>query len=359
MENEFIAFISYSHADASTARRLQHRLESFRLPVKAHHDLEGRKYVRPVFCDVTDLNTGVLTDELRSNLDNSRYLIVVCSHSSAASEWVDKEVATFLSMGRYDRIIPLMIEQGDPHSLMPPSLRRYLAENPDHELLAVNMAADSFDKALVRIVSRMIGVKFDTLWERHRRMARRRRSLIALAVVLTALLAYWLAMPVTTEVRVITEPSPLPVADEMAIDAGSRAVVMEMADTTVFPLDLPGYYRSLQLPISIAADYFEPLDTMVGLPLLGNGSIDIRLRRDDTFATFAGTVKDAHGNPLGGVTVTADGLEAVTDADGQFSITVPLEMQTVEKTLILTTPDGRQLTCENETPSSRLSYIIY
>ncbi len=102
---EYYAFISYSHKDQKWAEWLQRKLESYRLPVKIRQESEGRlpKQIRPVFRDQTDISLGSVMHSLRTELQDSRFLIVICSPNSANSEWVNKEIRHFRSMGRGDR----------------------------------------------------------------------------------------------------------------------------------------------------------------------------------------------------------------------------------------------------------------
>ena len=85
---KYFAFISYSRKDSKAAAWLQKRLEWFRFPVKLVP--EDRRppnpmYVRPVYRDKTSLE--VTNDHywvnIRRALEESRYLIVLCSPHSA------------------------------------------------------------------------------------------------------------------------------------------------------------------------------------------------------------------------------------------------------------------------------------
>jgi hypothetical protein len=76
------------------------------------------KYIRPVFRDKTDLTSGVLSEQLHNELEQSKFLIVICSPSCANSSWVNKEVATFIEEGRTEFIIPFIVE-GVPHANNP------------------------------------------------------------------------------------------------------------------------------------------------------------------------------------------------------------------------------------------------
>ena len=98
------AFISYNHKDQEMAKWLQAKLESYKLPTEIHNEFENSRYLRPVFRDKTDLNAGILSEELKKHLISSKYLVVVCSPNSAKSKWVNDEVKVFLEMGRAERI---------------------------------------------------------------------------------------------------------------------------------------------------------------------------------------------------------------------------------------------------------------
>ena len=195
------AFISYSHRDQAVAVWLHRRLERYRLPNSIHNEFSDSRYLRPVFRDQEDLNTGVLQEALREQLLSSRYLIVICSASSARSEWVNREVETFIACGREADIIPLITatdaaQTANVADLLPQALRDYTALHPERELLAVNIAEVGREKALVRIVSRMLSVDFDVLWQRQRRRRRRFTAALTLAALILLSLFYYLAIPV-------------------------------------------------------------------------------------------------------------------------------------------------------------------
>lgn len=136
------AFLSYSHRDIALAKWLQKKLEGFRLPTEVHNDIEAKnRYLRPIFRDQSDLNTGILGDELRHQLEESKFLILICSVHSAKSEWVSDESKAFVEMGRLDRIIPVMISDGntDERELFPKYLRDFFKKCPDKELLGIDI----------------------------------------------------------------------------------------------------------------------------------------------------------------------------------------------------------------------------
>jgi len=190
-QKEYFAFISYKREDEKWAKWLQKKLESYKLPsIVREQRSDLPKYLRPIFRDGTDLSGGILIDQLRRDLLQSRYLIVVCSPNATKSEWVNKEAQTFIDEGRIEQIIPFIIG-GTPHAdnpadeCFPQSLRDIPS---DKELLGINVQEVGKDMAFIRLVATMIGVRFDTLWQRHRRDLIRRRIAYGCAAALFCIL---------------------------------------------------------------------------------------------------------------------------------------------------------------------------
>jgi hypothetical protein len=57
--------------------------------------------------------THTLSDELRRALEDSTFLVVVCSPESQQADWVQAEVDYFCSLGRSDRVMLLWLS-GEP-----------------------------------------------------------------------------------------------------------------------------------------------------------------------------------------------------------------------------------------------------
>lgn len=180
----YFAFISYKREDEEWAKWLQHKLEHYKLPSNLNGRTDLPKEVRPVFKDTSELMPGNLPDQIYQALDLSKYLIVICSPRSARSEWVNKEVETFFSMGRTTHVIPFIIDgkafAGNPDEECFPLALRQLPE--EQEILGANINEMGRDAAAVKVVARMFNIRFDELWQRHEREQRRRRRIIALAV---------------------------------------------------------------------------------------------------------------------------------------------------------------------------------
>jgi TPR repeat protein len=190
---EFDAFISYSHRDLTWAKWLQEKLETFHIPDDAGEAFANRRRMR-VFRDQTDLAGVEVTASLRRELRASRFLVVVCSPNSAASRWVNDEVAYFEDLGRQDNIIPFIVS-GEPDSdrpeleCYPPRLR----STDERAVLGANVQEIGKTKALLKVVSLLIDVRFNRLVDREKQRKRRNAVvaasiLLALSATLTALL---------------------------------------------------------------------------------------------------------------------------------------------------------------------------
>ena len=189
MERQYknYAFISYKREDEKWAKWLQRKLESYKLPsVIRKESFNMPKYIRPVFRDKTDLSGGVLTEQLHNELERSKFLIVICSPNSAQSVWVNKEVQAFVDEERTEYIIPVIVD-GVPHAdsidkeCFPEVLRNIPSER---ELLGINVQEIGREKAFVRLVAYMIGVSFDTLWQRHQRQEKQKKIILAACFLL-------------------------------------------------------------------------------------------------------------------------------------------------------------------------------
>ena len=187
---EYFAFISYKHEDMRWAKWLQQQIETYRLPAIIRKQAPHLpKQIRPVFRDQTDISTGPLLQNLRQELQDSRYLIVLCSPAAAKSEWVNREVQHFIDMGRAERIIPFVVA-GTPNAANPeeecfPAILR----GAEQSMLGVSVPELGKEKAFIKVVAKLLGLKFDQLWDRHRRRQRRQRLVRGLTAAVLFLAA--------------------------------------------------------------------------------------------------------------------------------------------------------------------------
>ena len=176
----YYAFISYTEKDEKWAEWLQWELEHYNIPTKVrseHKELPAR--IRPVFWYKNDLAGAHLSGAIKKELEQSKYMIVVCSPASANKEWVNDEVRIFKDeLGRGDKIIPFVVDgeiksNNSELECLPHPLRNLPRER---ELRCIDVREYGKDKALVNIVSTLLDIRFDVLWNRFKREQQRRRA---------------------------------------------------------------------------------------------------------------------------------------------------------------------------------------
>lgn len=189
----YYAFISYQRKDEKWAKWLQRKLENYKLSVANTKDASDKKskYIRPVFRDKTDLTAGPLPDVLKEALNQSRYLIVICSPNAVQSPWVNDEINTFVNADRTKYIIPFIVD-GEPYSddkakeCFPDALK---AIPKGQEPLGVNIGEGGKEQAFIRTVAYMLGVKFEELWNRYERHRRKMRNITIACLAFLAVIA--------------------------------------------------------------------------------------------------------------------------------------------------------------------------
>lgn len=369
-EKKRYAFISYNHKDVKWAKWLQDKLESYKLPSDIHNEFEDSRYLRPVFRDKTDLNTGILANELRKELEESKYLVVICSPNSAKSAWVSDEVKAFIEMGRLDFIIPFIVS-GTPHNYKdrdcnspyddecyPTFLRQYTQQHPELELLGISADEVGKEKAFIRVVSRMLGVSFDVLWKRHDRDKRNRRIVSALCICILLVLTYWFAAPISVKINLKDSEHQLPLPQEVLISFNHSLYKTKTIDTTVVVSKIPGYLRLSKVLLTIKATYYQNVVEEIKIPMGISKNLEIQMLRDDTFELFAGHVYDEDGNPIERANVTIENIVAQTDKNGFFSISFPVKKQSVAKAIKISKEGYRSIVRYDETPNNDLKYIL-
>ena len=211
-EYTYTAFISYRHTqrDEAVAKKLHSLIENYSIPGELKKQLGIRKMGR-VFRDQEELPLSTdLGADIRAALEQSQWLIVLCSPSYLESRWCRAELDTFIALGRRDHILALLID-GEPENAFPQPL---LFETVNGKTVAVeplagDVRAPSESAALrklnnekLRLLAPMLGVGYDQLRQRARRRKRRITFSVTAAcfAVLAGLLGYTLKK--NAEVRV-------------------------------------------------------------------------------------------------------------------------------------------------------------
>lgn len=214
---KYHAFISYSHADESWGSWLHRSLETFRTPKGLVGGPTNRgetvpARVFPIFRDREELPTSAdLGKTIQTALNESRYLIVICSPAAARSRWVNEEIKSFRRLGRSNRILALIVD-GEPNAAdgkpgidpklecFPQALKHPLGADGELNLAEfaepiaadVRPGKDGKQDGLLKLLAGLLGVNFDDL-KRRDEIRRRKRQRVILATV-TALLVLFAAL---------------------------------------------------------------------------------------------------------------------------------------------------------------------
>jgi tetratricopeptide (TPR) repeat protein len=220
-DHRYKAFVSYSWADAAWGKWLLAALETYRTPAAlvGKEGLHGPVPARliPLFKDREEEAAGAsIGKAVEAALAGSEFLIVICSPRSAASKWVNHEVAWFKTHRDPERILALIVD-GEPHSAeaecFPKALtHRVLADltitdEPEDAPLAAD-ARDSGDgkrKARLKLAAALLGVGLDELVGRDdRRRALRQRWVTAGSLLFGGSMAAlaWAAVQARDEAQV-------------------------------------------------------------------------------------------------------------------------------------------------------------
>jgi hypothetical protein len=207
------AFISYSHKDKIWGDWLHPALDSYKTPKllvglmnKRGEKVPERPY--PIFRDREELPIDAdLGSVITEALQQSRYLIVICSPNSVQSRFVNDEILYYKKLGRANRILPLIVG-GEPNAdgkpgfteaqeCFPGALKYELG--PDGALDKIRrskepIAGDARPKgdgkinAKLKLLAGILGVNYDDL-KRRDEDRRRKRQRIVVSLTVVALLS--------------------------------------------------------------------------------------------------------------------------------------------------------------------------
>lgn len=343
-DNKYFAFISYNSKDIAWGRKLQRKLEHYRMPATLCSEKGWKRTpIRPVFFAPTDIQPGGLTKELQDRLGASRNLVVICSPNSARSEWVGKEIAFFHELGR-TKNIHFFIVDGIPHSGDPETecFNPIVDKLGLPELLGANIHEKTYrwswlnkERAYVQLISKLLEVEFDSIWKRHRRQLV--QKIVAWTICfLTACLSIvgvWAhSKPVDVQIR-LNETSyhndNLPALKDAIV---TMELSNEVKTDTIKSLDAPLIFSNIPQKfinekariIVRANDYFD-VDTTLNL----RNEMNIDMCRDSLiYGNIRFRLWDQEQETyVKGVDMEIAGQKVRSDENGQVQLYVPLQQQ--------------------------------
>lgn len=341
---KYFAFISYSSHDIAWGKKLQKKLEGYRMPstLCSEHGWQ-RNPIKPVFFAPTDIQPGDLDEELKERLKASRNLIVICSPHSAKSDWVGKEIAFFHSLKRASNI-HFFIVDGIPHSgnseteCFNPIVKTL--EIP--EILGANIHEKVFkspwlnrERAYIQLITKLLGVEFDSIWQRHRRLLRQKITTWCLGVfaVFATLVGVGItSRPIDVEVT-LNETTPHnkhlpPLKDAivtLCLDNETKTDTLPSLDNKALFANIPHSFIGKRACVKIECKDWLPVDTT--FILTKNPIINIA-RNPECYGNvkfLLWNLKKEKG--MGNVKVEIAGQTSTSDANGNVKMQIPLKNQ--------------------------------
>lgn len=202
---KYDAFISYTHKelDIFVAETIHKKLERYHIPKKMREKCGKSRFSRN-FRDQEELAVSPnLSEDICRALQNSEFLIVLCSPDAKDSSWVQREIEYFLKYHERSHILPVLLK-GEPSEAYPSILCeekiRKTDENGRETVFSVTLdplAADVRGKSrkeiyrkcgteILRLIAAMLDCPYDMLRQRHREYVMKRGiAALSLALILS------------------------------------------------------------------------------------------------------------------------------------------------------------------------------
>lgn len=346
---KYFAFISFQSADAKEALWVQKAIENYRLPTAVSKTRSLPKRMRPCFCYLNDINLSEeLMMELKQRMEQSEYLIVICSPRSAKSSFVNGGIDYFVQLGRRDRIIPLIVD-GVPYSgneeteCFPEALRRHFPKSADpmqdHQILGVNVNEEGAgsrrwkrQRAVLMVIARMLGLEFENLWNREvKRRKRQRAATAAIVAGVLCMLALTWHFSRSVDVAIEIAEASVPVAALPACTDGQISLQLNneeknkdsvgVGETVIFR-NIPRRFVGREVQCRFSGNGYKAIDTTLTL----RTKTVLPVSRDEQMYGHIRFRLRGTGQPEK-LNIRIAGQELRADKDGLVETNVPLAEQ--------------------------------
>lgn len=340
---KYFAFISYNSKDIEWGKKVQRKLEHYRMPANlcSEHGWD-RTPIKPVFFAPTDIQPGPLSEELQERLRASRNLIVICSPNSAQSEWVGREIEFFHSLGRTKNIHFFIID-GIPNSGEPQTecFNPIVKNLGLSEILGANIHEKvsrwpfvNKERAFVQLISKLLGVEFDSIWQRHKRLMVQKAIAwcVGAVFVMAAFLCVWVTnQPVDVEVdlkEISAQNENLPslrnAVVTMTLENETKADTVRSLEANMVFANIPQKFIGKQVRFTVDCEDCENVDTT----LILSKNVVLNLERNpDVYGNVKFDIWNDSGEGVPEVIVTIGGYEVVSDENGHVELFIPLGEQ--------------------------------
>ena len=341
-EYKYFAFISYNSKDTEWGKRLQRKLEGYRMSSTICSERGWKRTpIKPVFFAPTDIQPGPLSEELQERLKASQHLIVVCSPNSAQSEWVGREIEYFHNLGRTKNIHFFIIDgvpnSGDETECFNPivktlGLPEILGANINEKVSRWSWV--NKERAYVQLISKLLNVEFDTIWQRHKRLMIQKTITwcIGIMIVLASVFVVWkMNQPVDVnlklnEVSFYNENLP-PLNDAvvtLTLDNEKKTDTIRSLGSNAIFRNVPYRYINKQVHLSMMCKDYMDVDTT--LQLTEDVVLNIQ-RNPHIYGDITFDLWDNSGNGVPNVNIEIEGQKVKSDETGKVKMFIPLAKQ--------------------------------
>ena len=204
-----------------------------------------------------------------------------------------------------------------------------------HELVGANINEISSDtksikreKAIVKVIARLLDLNFDDLWQRQKRRLRRLVFLWSLfAVCLFAGVSFVICRNLPFAAKITLEdmskfnaklPGLQRASVKLYLDNDTIEKDIDSTATCALFQNIPSKYRNQKVHVVVESWPYETLDTNLCL----DNSLSLPIRRSDYYHCFGGVVRSGN-DVLEGVRVVVGDNVGYTDSAGHFSVNIP------------------------------------
>lgn len=290
MEKEFKynAFISYRHDDLDkyVAENLHRLIETYKMPkpvVEKYHITDNN--FRRVFRDQEELPLASnLENPIIEALQESQFLIVICSPRLKESVWCRKEIENFIKFHGRNNILCVLVE-GEPKDSFPEELMFY--EEDSKKIPCEPLAMDvrginkkeiyiNLKKELIRVIAPMYHLDYDDIKRRHeeRKLKKKIRifEIVTIVSIIFAIYSAILFIKIYLSSKQLKYDQAINLANlsNELLEKDNRNGALEKAYQSVteynnikLPVTSKGIYELTEaLGIYYTKDYFYPLSQL-------------------------------------------------------------------------------------------------
>lgn len=346
-EYKYYAFISYSSKDIRWGKKLHRKLTQFKLPsILCSDNVKSRKPIRPVFFAPYNIQPGELPDELKRRLEASKYLLVVSSPNSAQSEWVSKEIKYFCSINKKENVYFFIIN-GEPGSSDKECYNPIIKETGFVNPLGVNINEKIYsfpfnhwnrERAYVQLITKLLGIDFDVLWNHHKRYLIQKVSTIFVGILLligliTSIILYYKNIEITLSIKEQTAnnkslPAISNINLKLSIDSYNNNLIISNIDSNIVIKDIPRRFIGKTIKVKLFGDNCLNSDTTFCLKKKNQ----LLLYRDTIYyGQIRFTLREKYTHEtIPNATIHIDEFETKSNDNGYVDYNIPISKQRKE-----------------------------